>query len=241
MSLEILYEDNHLLVVAKPAGLLVQGDATSDPSLLDLGKDHRRKAGRKPGGVYLGLVHRLDRPVSGVVVLACTSKAAARLSQQFREGSATKTYLAVTQAPGPRPLEDQDTVASGLWEDFLLKDRSANRTICLSTSRQGARFACTRWRRLSATRTLLLLELSPLTGRSHQLRAQCAHRGMPIYGDHKYGSRHHLHSGIALHAHALEIDHPTRHVPLHFTCPPPPTWRCFPFPPTLLWADSASP
>lgn len=227
MSFSVLFEDNHLLVVFKPAGLLAQGDATGDCSLVDLAKAYRKTADRKKGNVYVGLVHRLDRPVSGVVVLAKTSKATERLCQQFRGGTVRKVYLAVVDAPAERPA-GPDT---GVWSDALVKNRDTNRSRIVSDSVTGVigKRSETRWQLLAAARNTWLLSFEPLTGRSHQLRLQTASRGMPILGDRKYGSKHTFDGAIALHAWKLEFEHPTRGARLSFTCPPPESWDRFPF------------
>lgn len=224
MSLEVLFEDNHLLVVSKPAGLLTQGDVTGDETLLDRAKAYRKYHEKKPGNVYVGLVHRLDRPVSGIVVLAKTSKAASRLAEQFRSGTTDKRYHAVVEIDPTRfPIHSQ-----GIWENRLIKDDQANRVTVLRRG-SGGQVARTRWQVLDIRRGRGLLELSPLTGRSHQLRVHCAHHGMPIFGDKKYGSQATFNEAIALHASFLALDHPTTRIRLEFRAPPPPSWDHFPF------------
>lgn len=222
MTLEILYEDNHLLVVSKPAGLLTQGDTTGDESLLDLAKQYRKDHENKPGNVYVGLVHRLDRPVSGIVVLAKTSKAASRLSEQFRAGTTEKRYLAVVEAQANSPRAGDE----GIWENSLFKDERTNRVTVLKNA-AGGQWAQTHWKVLAREPQLQLLELSPRTGRSHQLRVHCAHHGMPIYGDKKYGSVHGFDGAVALHAHYLAIDHPTTKDRMEFRAPTPASWVRF--------------
>lgn len=202
MTLDVLYEDNHCLAVAKPAGLLVQGDRTRDPTLAAAATEYLRQHYDKPGRVYLGVVHRLDRPVSGVVLLARTSKAAARLSQQFREGRVRKLYRAVVERPPP---EDE-----GGLEHYLRKDAANNRTDVVGAHESGARRARLRYRVLRREPGATLLEIKPLTGRSHQIRVQLAAAGSVIVGDVRYGSKRELGHWIALHAAELEFAHPTR-------------------------------
>ncbi|MFT7668098.1 MAG: 23S rRNA pseudouridine1911/1915/1917 synthase [Planctomycetota bacterium] len=202
-DLEILYSDNHLLVVNKPACLPVVPDDSGDESLLDQGKAWIKREFGKPGAVFLGVVHRLDRPVSGVVVFARTSKAADRLSAQFRERTANKTYWGI--------VEGQPSSTHGEIQQYLWKDGTRNRVQVVNEDREGARLAHTSYRvvRMQAGRTLL--ELSPHTGRSHQLRLACKTLGTPLCGDLKYGAEAALSDrSIALHARQLEVDHPTK-------------------------------
>lgn len=204
-SLEVLFEDNHCLAVNKPAGLLSQGDATGDPSLVDLAAQYLKTAYGKPGNVYVGLVHRLDRPVSGVVLLARTSKAAERLSRQFREGTVRKVYRAI--------VEGQWSEDSGTWTDRIDKDRRANQSRTVDDDEPG-KAATLDYRVVSRTSTTTTFELEPRTGRGHQLRVQLADRGLPIVGDRKYGSKRLVRAldgghRIALHARGLAFRHPT--------------------------------
>lgn len=213
-SPSVLYEDNHLLVLEKPACLPCVPDASEDESLLDWGKQYVKEAYDKPGAVFLGVVHRLDRPVSGVVLFARTSKAADRLSAQFRERTVEKTYLGVTT--GPAPTE------SGLLEQWLRKDTDANRVHIAAEGEEGARSAVTEWRALEHRGDLTLFELKPRTGRPHQLRVACKSLGAPLAGDLKYGAREPLpDKSIALHAAQLAFDHPTREERLEFKASPP--------------------
>lgn len=220
MTLDVLFEDNHLLVVAKPAGLLVQGDRTSEASLLDFARAYRKEREQKSGNVYIGLVHRLDKPVSGVIVLAKTSKAAARLSEQFRNRTVHKVYLAVVEAGG-RNTKAVLTKNAATWEDEIRRQeelsRPARRQVCRTQARQLARAG-----------KFALLELMPLTGRKHQLRVQTANRGLPIVGDRTYGSTTHF-PGLALHAASIGILHPTRNLPMTFACHPPSNWNSLGF------------
>ncbi len=202
--LEVLYEDNHCLALNKPAGLLAQGDITGEPTILDAARDYLKTKYAKPGNVFVGPVHRLDRPTSGVVLLARTSKAAARLSEQFREGTVTKLYWAVVEG---NCVDD-----SGTWNDRLWKDESRNVVEVVASGGQEASLA---FRVLARTKGQSFLEVRPLTGRSHQIRVQLASRGLPIVGDKKYGARSSLRAidgkpRVALHARSLTFSHPTR-------------------------------
>jgi len=201
--LKVLYEDNHCLAVDKPAGLLVQGDRTEDPTLVDAATLYLRERYDKRGRVFVGVVHRLDRPVSGVVLLARTSKAAARLSEQFRRGQVRKEYLALVETPPPE--------VAGHLEHHLLKESASNRSRVVPAGTAGSREARLSYRVRSRHPGGTLLEIVPETGRSHQIRVQLAASGAVIVGDVRYGSRHRLGSMLALHASRLEFEHPTRH------------------------------
>lgn len=237
MTLSVLFEDNHLLAVAKPAGVLAQGDASGVDSLVEMAKAYRKLRERKPGNVYIGLTHRLDRATSGVILLAKTSKAASRLSEQFRRRAVTKRYLAVTEARGKAPGKLGEWVQ---WDDRLTKDHASNRAHVEATlasvsddvdddPNKTSRPAATRVRPLASTTTLILWELEPTTGRSHQLRVQLASRGFPIVGDRRYGAKERFPGGIALHAAELIVDHPVTRERMSFQAPLPGGWRRFPF------------
>ena len=215
----ILLEDNHLLALDKPAGLLAQGDATGDRSVVDLARADLKHRHNKPGNVYVGLVHRLDRPVSGVILLAKTSKAAARLSAQFRDREVEKLYLALVEGS---PEEE-----SGAWSDSLRKDEGTNRVHVVPDG--SGDLATLGYRVVGRSRGLSLVELRPTTGRGHQLRVQLASRGLPIVGDRKYGARSSLPAAdggyrIALHAHGLGFNHPTRGEWVELRSPLPSDW-----------------
>ncbi len=193
-------------------------DSSLDPSLLDWGKAYLKETRSKPGNVFLGVVHRIDRPVSGVVCLAITSKAAGRLSEQIRQKQVKKTYLAVVDG---RPSRDHMTLTH-----IIRKNHKRNRVTVFPPDQTGkGKLAVTKLRLLDRSGRFCLLELTPVTGRPHQLRAQCAHVGFPIVGDLKYGAKRPLkNASIALHAVSLEIRHPTRAERLVFQCPPPSDW-----------------
>ena len=219
--IEVLYEDNHCLVLNKPAGLLAQGDSTGESTILDLARSYLKERYAKPGNVFVGLVHRLDRPVSGVLLLARTSKAAARLSEQFRAGTVGKTYSAVAEGSCP--------VDAGEWTDTLWKDETLNRVEVVEAGARGGQEARVAFRVLARERGRTMLELRPMTGRSHQLRVQLASRGLPIVGDRKYGATSTLRaldgrSRIALHGRMLTFTHPTRQVAISVDAPVPADW-----------------
>ncbi len=207
MNLEVLFEDNHCLAVNKPAGLLSQGDVSGEPSLVDVVTSYLKTRYQKPGNVYVGLLHRLDRPTSGVVLLAKTSKAASRLSDQFRQGAITKVYWAIVEGCPPLRKGNGSTGSTRTAEptEPAWLPRKAVRG-----RRLGSSSAC--W---GGGPGFSKLELRPSTGRSHQLRVQLAARGLPILGDGKYGATSRLtaldgHLRIALHARGLTFNHPTR-------------------------------
>lgn len=213
-ELSVLYLDNHLLVINKPAGLRSQGDRSGAPTVLSLGKALIKERFNKPGNVYLGLVHRLDAPVSGVMVLARTSKAAARLMQQFRERTVEKVYLALVEGE----LEGE-----GVWEDFIAPARDHMRLV--SADHPWGKRAVLRWEALMTRNGLTLVRLIPETGRKHQIRVQLAFRGYPILGDRRYRARRWLAPGqMALHAWKLSVMHPTRRERMQWTAPVPSCW-----------------
>ena len=217
-ELTVIHEDNHLLGVHKPAGLLVQGDRSGDPTLLEVAKAYLRERYEKPVNVYLGLVHRLDRNVSGVVLLARTSKAAGRLSAQFRDGTVVKTYRAVTCG---RPPE----TAGELRHWLAAAGDGQGVTRAETESFAGAREALLHYRVLDQRGGLSLVEVAPVTGRRHQIRAQLALAGCPLLGDVKYGAPERLPARrIALHALRLALAHPVGGAELVLETTPGPDW-----------------
>ena len=211
----VLYVDNHLLAIYKPSGLLVQGDRTGDACLLDLAKQWIKERYGKPGKVFLAMVHRLDRPVAGVVLFARTSKAAGRLSRQFRERTVNKSYQAVVQGMVKK--------ASGRLINHIERRGRLSRVVAAPTPEsQEARL---RYRRLKQDGATSQLQVTLETGRRHQIRIQLAHLGHPILGDLRYGAAEPLvQKQIALLARHLSVDHPTRGSRLHLTCPLPLGW-----------------
>jgi 23S rRNA pseudouridine1911/1915/1917 synthase len=204
----ILYEDNHLLVVNKPANIPVQADSSGDPDVLTILKNHLKEKFNKPGDVFLGLVHRLDRPTQGVMVFARTSKAASRLSDQFRRRTVEKIYRAVVVGNAP----DQ-----GELHDFLWKDRDKNLVLVVESSHPDAKPASLSFKTLSKKSGLSLIEIELETGRSHQIRVQCANAGFPLWGDYRYGvSGQPQHRTMALLSYSLQFDHPTKKERMEF-------------------------
>jgi len=216
--LKILYEDNHLLAVAKPVGLATMGVAEGTPSLLAIAKEYVKQRYHKPGNVYLGAMSRLDAPVSGVVLFARTSKAAARLTEQFRTRAVQKVYLAIV-AGEPPPV--------GECADWLAKDERHRRMHIARAGGAGTQEARLGFRRLSRLSQGWLLEVVLETGRKHQIRLQLGSRGWPVLGDRKYGSRERFPLGIALHARRLTFSHPSRGEPISLVAPLPPAWARF--------------
>ncbi len=210
-SVPVLYEDNHLLVVVKPANLPSQADSSGDADLLSILKEYIGKKYQKPGRVYLGLVHRLDRPVGGVMVFARTSKAAERLSRAFSSHQQDRRYLAVVEGTIPKPME---------LKNYLLKDSSTGMVSIVQKDAPGAKEARLISRPLASRDELTLTDVQLFTGRAHQIRVQHAGIGHPLWGDLRYG---HGVPGqqIALWAYRLVLEHPTRHERLSFTSHPP--------------------
>jgi 23S rRNA pseudouridine1911/1915/1917 synthase len=216
-DLEILYEDNHCVAVAKPAGVPTTHFDGREETVDREVKAYLREKYHKPGNVYLGIVHRLDKPVSGVLMFARTSKAAARLSEQFREGTVEKVYWAV--------VEGEVEKTAGTLEDWLFRNKELGRVEVVEPRDRGARQALLHFHRRATRDGLTLLELRPQTGRTHQLRVQMAHHGRPVYGDAKYGGLHTFGKAIALHARSLTFLHPVRYEPITLTAEVPRSWR----------------
>lgn len=207
MDLEILYEDNHVIAVNKPPGLLTQGDRSGDSCLLDRLKNYIKKRDSKPGNVFIGMVHRLDRPVSGVVIFAKTSKAARRLSECIRKRQITKLYVALTESNG-----NMDYSMSKWSEhtDYLI--RKGDKTHIAKQAIDGSKMGKLRLQTLYVGKSHALHRVHLVTGRKHQIRAQLSHMGLPIAGDRKYGSSDNFPvlRGIGLHAYYCSVDHPVR-------------------------------
>ncbi len=222
MNPQILYEDNHLLVVVKPVNMPTQADDSGDRDLLTLLKADLKLRYQKPGNVYLGLVHRLDRPAGGVMVFAKTSKAAARLTQQVRDRKFIKIYRIV--------VHGVPSQSKGRLRDYLLKDTSSNSVKVFSEPSPGAKEAVLKYEALDTKNGFSLIQICLETGRSHQIRVQMANLGHPLYGDQKYGAGvNSPGQQLALWSLAIGFQHPTKGEMLHFVSEPPPVmpWKMF--------------
>jgi 23S rRNA pseudouridine1911/1915/1917 synthase len=216
-DIEVVYEDNHLIVVNKPPLLATMGVAAGEDSMAERAREYLRVRYHKPGNVYLGIVSRLDAHACGVLVFARTSKAAARLAQQFREGTVGKHYLAI--------LDQRPNCEEGRLTDWLIKVDSQRKMAAVDTIHPGAQRAELEWRGIGRDRAgRELVEVRLRTGRKHQIRVQFAARGAPIAGDRKYGSRLAF-RGIALLAQRLELEHPVRKTRMTFAIDPPAGWK----------------
>lgn len=202
MEKNILFEDNHLLVVNKPSGMLTQGDKTGDRTVLDYYKSYIKEKYNKPGDVFLAPIHRLDRPVSGCLILGRTSKGISRMTEQFKNQKVSKTYLALTTS--------KPDMLSGHLEHYLLKDPKFNRTRVASAKTNGAKLAVLDYELLGVYGGLNLIKVEPKTGRSHQIRTQLSHIKCPIIGDVKYGGEKikNDESQILLHCYRMKFIHP---------------------------------
>ena len=214
--IKIIYEDNHLLVVEKPINIPVQADDSKDIDLLSMLKDYLKVKYNKAGNVYLGLVHRLDRPVGGVMVFAKTSKAASRLSDQIRNNKFNKIYYAVVQG---NPKEKDHL------EDYLLKDLKTN----ITKVDKNGKLAILDYKLINTVENLSLVEIKLETGRSHQIRVQFSSRNLPLYGDQKYNRSAKVGQQLALFAKKLSFEHPITHELISFELPLPnrQPFKCF--------------
>ncbi|MDE6536621.1 MAG: RNA pseudouridine synthase [Muribaculaceae bacterium] len=199
--MEVVYEDNHLIIVNKKAGEIVQGDKTGDTPLSEIVKKYIKEKYNKPGNVFCGVVHRIDRPVEGLVIFARTSKALERLNKMLRDGEIHKTYHALVEGN----VRDDE----GELENYLVSDGRINKTFVTTSSNPDAKLSKLRYKVLTRGDRYTLLEINLLTGRKHQIRCQLSNIGHPIKGDLKYGARRsNRNGGISLQAHKIEFVHP---------------------------------
>ena len=212
--MQILYEDNHIIVVSKTSGEIVQGDKTGDKTLCDSVKEYIKEKYAKPGNVFLGIAHRLDRPVSGIVIFAQTSKALSRLNNMFRDGEVHKLYWAITQN---MPQKEEDTLTH-----WIVRNEKQNKSYAYDREKPGSKKAMLHYKVISSTDNYTLLAVNLMTGRHHQIRCQLSAIGCPIKGDLKYGSRRSNNDGsIYFHARKVEIVHPVSKQPMCIEAPVP--------------------
>ncbi|MBR3907113.1 MAG: RNA pseudouridine synthase [Bacteroidaceae bacterium] len=220
--MDVLYEDNHIIIINKAAGEIVQGDKTGDKSLCDTMKQYIKEKYAKPGNVFIGLPHRLDRPVSGVVVFAKTSKALERLNNMFREGNVKKIYWAITKG---KPLPAQGEISS-----WILRNEKMNKSFSHPKEVKGSKHALLFYRHIASSQNYNLIEVELKTGRHHQIRCQLSSIGCPIKGDLKYGAQRSNPDGsISLHARYIEFTHPVSKELIKVTAPLPADrlWQSF--------------
>lgn len=220
--MEVVYEDNHIIIVNKSCSEIVQGDKTGDKPLSEKVKEYLKDKYAKPGNVFCGVVHRLDRPVSGLVVFAKTSKALARLNNMFKDKEVKKTYWAIV---ADKPRNDE-----AVLEDYLVKNERQNKSYAHPNPVQGSKKAILDYRVIGKSDRYYLLEVHLHTGRHHQIRCQLANIGCPIRGDLKYGARRsNPDGGISLHARHIEFVHPVSHITVSVTAPVPDegAWKAF--------------
>lgn len=218
----VLYEDNHVIIVNKAPGEIVQGDKTGDKPLSDIVKEYLRVKYNKPGNVFCGVIHRLDRPTSGVLVFAKTSKALSRLNELFREDKVAKTYWAIVKN---RPPKEKDTLTH-----YLIKNEKTNKSAAYDTEKPRTKKAVLHYRLIAASENYYLLEIGLETGRHHQVRVQLAKIGCPIKGDLKYGAnRSNPDGSISLHARSISFIHPVSKERVSITAPVPEDslWKAF--------------
>lgn len=220
--MKVLYEDNHLIIVNKSAGEIVQGDKTGDEPLSDMVKAYLKEKYQKPGNVFCGVTHRLDRPTSGAVVFAKTSKALTRLNDMFRNGEVKKTYWAIVKN---RPVAEEDTLTH-----YLVKNEKTNKSTAYDSEKPRTKRAVLHYRLIAASQNYFLLEVDLETGRHHQIRCQLAKIGSPLRGDLKYGAeRSNPDGSISLHARTVSFIHPVSKENISVTAPLPEEalWNAF--------------
>lgn len=220
--MDVLYEDNHIIIINKAAGEIVQGDKTGDKSLCDTMKQYIKEKYAKPGNVFIGLPHRLDRPVSGIVVFAKTSKALERLNNMFRDGNVKKIYWAITKG---KPLPAQGEISS-----WILRNEKMNKSFSYPKEVKGSKHALLFYRQIAVSQNYNLIEVELKTGRHHQIRCQLSSIGCPIKGDLKYGAQRSNPDGsISLHARYIEFTHPVSKELIQVTAPLPADrlWQSF--------------
>lgn len=214
MQDRILYEDNHFIAINKKCGDIVQVDKTGDESLVDAVKAYIKTRDAKPGNVFLEAVHRIDRPVSGVVLMAKTSKGLSRINNLFQEGKIKKTYWAIVKNKPPKE--------SDLLTQYLIRDSKKNKSYIYSGEVKGSKIAKLQYTVIGKTDNYFMLEIDLITGRHHQIRSQLAKMGCPIKGDLKYGfPRSNPDGGIHLHSRSISFTHPITNEPILITAPPP--------------------
>lgn len=222
--MRVIYEDNHIIIVYKESGEIVQGDKTGDSPLSDTVKDYIKTAYAKPGNVFLGVVHRLDRPVSGLVVFAKTSKALSRLNEMFRTGDVHKTYWAITKNC---PKEPEATLTN-----WIVRNEKQNKSYAYSREVPNSKKAVLKYKVIGCSDNYTLIEVNLMTGRHHQIRCQLAHIGCPIKGDLKYGAKRSNPDGsISLLAHEVKFVHPVSKADIDVVSP---------LPEDRLWHDIAN-
>jgi len=214
MPIEVLYEDNHLIAVNKRSGDIVQGDKTGDEPLSDKVKAYLKEKYNKPGNVFCGVIHRIDRPVSGVVLFAKTSKALARMNELFRTRDVQKVYWAI--------VKEKPKNENGILVNYLIKDEKTNKSKTVGADTKNGLKCELEYKLIAKTETFYLLEILPTTGRHHQIRVQLAAMGCPIKGDLKYGfARSNKDGSISLHARKLLFEHPVSKEKIEIVAPPP--------------------
>ncbi len=219
--MNVVYEDNHIIIVSKSSSEIVQGDKTGDVTLADMVKEYIRQKYHKPGNVFLGVVHRLDRPVSGLVVFARTSKALTRLNEMFRTKEVHKTYMAI--------VANRPPASEGELVHWLVRNEKQNKSYAYGRERPGAKQAVLDYRLVGRSERYYLLEVDLKTGRHHQIRCQLAQMGCPIKGDLKYGApRSNPDGGICLHARRIRFVHPVSKEEICVEAP---------FPSDILWSN----